>query len=49
MKLIPFFRFKRPVGWQGPSGAPNPVVIGTIVALLIGGVYALIIMFAHKG
>jgi hypothetical protein len=46
MKLSELFRSKRPqVGWQGPGGEPNPIVIGALVALVMAVAYMALNMF----
>ena len=50
MKLRDLFRSKRrQVGWQGPGGEPSPILIGGLVALIIAGAYAAVVMFGSKG
>jgi len=46
MKLSELFRSKREqVGWQGPGGEPNPILIGALVALVMAGAYMALVMF----
>jgi len=52
MKVTDFIRrvfVKRRVGWQGQGGEPSPALIGALVALLLAGVYAAVVLFGHKG
>jgi hypothetical protein len=49
MKLSDLFKPKPPIGFQGQGSEPNPVVIGALVALIMGGAYVLLVMFGHKG
>jgi len=49
MKWSRFLRSKPKLGWQGRGGEPSPVFIGAIVALVIAGAYAAIMIFGHKG
>jgi len=50
MKLSELFRSKRSqVGWQGQGGEPSPFLIGALVAMVLAGAYAAIVMFGLKG
>ena len=50
MKLSQLFRTKRPqVGWQGHGGEPSPFLIGGLVAVVMAGVYAAIVLFGPRG
>ena len=44
-----FVKQRRRVGWQGQGGEPSPALIGALVALLMAGAYAAIVVFGHKG
>ena len=44
-----FFKQRRRIGWQGQGGEPSPAIIGALVALLLAGAYAAVVVFGHKG
>ncbi len=43
------FKQRRRVGWQGQGGEPSPAIIGALVALVMAGAYAAVVVFGHKG
>ena len=43
------FKQRRRIGWQGQGSEPSPAIIGALVALLLAGAYAAIVVFGHKG
>ena len=44
-----FLKQRRRIGWQGQGGEPSPAIIGALVAMVMAGAYAVVVVFGHKG
>lgn len=44
-----FLKQRRRIGWQGQGGEPSPAIIGALVAMVMAGAYAAVVVFGHKG